>query len=58
MQASSMVSKIALGSRLFLNRESPLIYHQCNARDVENSELIGQYMTTALSVSNSNMLRL
>ena len=33
----------------FLERESPLFYPQCNARDVKNSKLIGHRMVAAMS---------
>ena len=53
MQESSVASEIAVGLCLFLDRESPLFYQQYNAREVENSKLIQDRMTIALSVSGS-----
>lgn len=55
-KAVSKGAKIAVCLRLLLDRESPLFYQQCNARDVKTSKLIGHRMTiTALSVSMSQV---
>ena len=55
MNESSKGSKIALFCLcLFLDREIPSFYQQCNARDVENSKPIGHSMTTAMSVSTKS----
>ena len=35
-EATDDASEIAISSCLFLDRESPLIYQQCNARDNEH----------------------
>ena len=50
-------SKITICLFLFLNRESRLFYQQCNARDIENSKLIGHNMTSAMSISCSRSNR-
>ena len=46
MHESSAATEIAIGLRLFLDREKSLVYQQCNARDVKNSKLIGHHVTT------------
>ena len=46
MHESSAATEIAIGLRLFLDREKSLVYQQCNARDVKNSKLIGYHVTT------------
>ena len=53
MYELSVASQVAIGLCLFLDRESPLFYQQCNEHDIENSKLIGCHVTTAMSVSSS-----
>ena len=56
MREMSIASEIAIGACLFLDRESALFNQQCNARDVNNSKLIGFRVTTGLSVSGSTFV--
>ena len=40
MDESSITTETAIGLRLFLDQERPLLYQQCKARDVKTSKLI------------------
>ena len=50
---SHQKARIAICLCLFLDKKRPLFNQQCNAWDIESSELIVYHMTTTLSVSSS-----
>ena len=45
MDESSITTETAIGLRLFLDQERPLLYQQCKARDVKTSKLIRHRVT-------------
>ena len=42
----SVATELAIGLRLFVDWERPLLCQQCNVRDVQNSNLTEHCMTT------------